>query len=70
MRKVFQECTVVELVYKFDEKSTASVGKGELTAKMSFKLFWGSYIYIYIISGHQSQSHITPCSHMHMWGNY
>ena len=29
MRKVFLECVVVKQVYKFDEKSTASVSKGE-----------------------------------------
>ena len=32
---------MVELVYKFDEKSTTSDRKGELTAKVLFKLFWG-----------------------------
>ena len=29
--KAFLECAVVELVYKLDEKYTASVSKGELT---------------------------------------
>ena len=48
MRKVFLECAVVELVYNFDQKSTVSLSKGESTAKVSFKLFWGSYKYIYI----------------------
>ena len=38
---------MVELGYKFDEKFTASVLKGELTAKMSFKLFWG-HIHMYV----------------------
>ena len=32
---------MVELVYKFDEKSTASVYKGESTAKVPFKLVLG-----------------------------
>ena len=45
-RKVFLE-HVVQLVYKFDEKSTASVGKGKLTAKVPFKLFLVTYIYTY-----------------------
>ena len=30
-------------VYKFDKKSTASVLKGELIAKVPFKLFWWSH---------------------------
>ena len=34
---------MVEVVYKFDDKSTASVYKGELTTKVPFKLFRGSY---------------------------
>ena len=32
---------VIELVYKFDEKSTTNVSKGELTAKA----FWGGHIH-------------------------
>ena len=32
---------MVELVYKFGDKSTASVWKGESTAKMPFKLLEG-----------------------------
>ena len=36
---------MVELVYKFDEKPTASVLKGKSTAKVPFKLFLGSHIY-------------------------
>ena len=47
IRKAFLELAVVELVYKFDEKSTASVLKGESTAKVPFKLFMG-HIHIYI----------------------
>ena len=42
---------MVELVYKFDEKSAESVLKGKSTNKMSFKLFLGGghmYIYIFI----------------------
>ena len=31
---------MVELVYNFDEKSTASVSKGQSTAKFPFKHFW------------------------------
>ena len=46
MSKAFLERAVVKLVYKFDKKSTASVWKGESTAKVPFKLFFGSYIYI------------------------
>ena len=41
---------MVELVYKFNEKSNVSVRKEELTAKVPFKLFGGhihTYIYIY-----------------------
>ena len=34
-----------EQVYKFYEKSTASVLKGELTTKVLFKYFGGSYTY-------------------------
>ena len=45
-RKAFLEHTVAELVYKFDGKSTTSVRKVESTAKVPFKLFLGSYIYI------------------------
>ena len=37
-RKAFQEHAVVELVYKFDEKSTTSFCKGESSAKVPFKL--------------------------------
>ena len=39
---------MVELVYKFDEKSTTIVWKGELTAKVLFKLFF-LVIYIFTI---------------------
>ena len=45
MRKAFLERAVVELVYKFDEKSTA---KGKSITKVPFKQFWGSYTYMYI----------------------
>ena len=55
MRKAFLERAVVDLVYKFDEKSTTSVCKGESIAKVPFKHFWGHihiqihiYIHIYI----------------------
>ena len=49
---------MVELVYNFDEKSIASVCKGELIAKMPFKLVFGSHTYIYThINGHQPRSH-------------
>ena len=37
---IFLEHAVVELVYKFDEKPTTSVSKGELTSKMPLT-FWG-----------------------------
>ena len=40
------ERAVIELVYKFDEKSTTSVCKGKATSTVPFKHFWGSYIYI------------------------
>ena len=52
MRKAFLKRAMVELVYKFAEKSTACVLKGNLTTKVSFKLFWGhihTYIHTYII---------------------
>ena len=42
---------MVELVYKFDKKSTISFYKGESTANVQFKLIWGHIhinIYIYI----------------------
>ena len=45
MQKAFLECTTVELVYKSDEKSTASVRKGKSTTKVPCKLFGGSYTY-------------------------
>ena len=32
---------MVELVYKFNEKPTASVSKGKHTAKVPFKFFLG-----------------------------
>ena len=45
---------MVELVYKFNEKSNMSVRNEELTAKVPFKLFGVIYIRIYIyINGHQ-----------------
>ena len=44
MTEAFLERAVVELVYKYDEKSTMSV---ELTAKVPFKLF-GVIYYIHI----------------------
>ena len=43
--KVFLERAVVELVYKFDKKSTTSVSKGESTAKVPFNVV--IYINIY-----------------------
>ena len=49
MRKAFLKRAMVELVYKFAEKSTACVLKGNLTTKVSFKLFLGSHTYIHII---------------------
>ena len=57
-----------ELVYKFDEMSTTSVLKGELTAKVPFKLFW-CHIYIHIIiyiNGQQYLSHNTLLVHVHV----
>ena len=47
-------CSVVELVYKSDEKSTGSVRKGESTAKMPFKFLGVTYIATYI-------------QHIYMW---
>ena len=47
MRKECLKCAVVELVYKFDEKSTASVLKGGSTAKVPFKLLGSHYIHTY-----------------------
>ena len=44
---------MVELVYKFNEKSTMSVSKGESTAKMQFNIFGShTYIHIYAIGHH------------------
>ena len=47
---------MVELVYKFHGKSTASVLTGESIAKVPFKLFMGSNAYkhthIYILHTH------------------
>ena len=59
-RKAFLECAVVELVYKFDEKSTMSVGKGESTAKVPFNLFVFLVTYIYIFYIHTSKRTPTP----------
>ena len=46
------ECTVVKLVYKFDEKSTASVQKVSRLLKYDSNFFWSTNIYY----GHQHQS--------------
>ena len=43
--KAFLERAVIELVYKFNEKSTTSVRKGESTAKVPFLLFGGHNIH-------------------------
>ena len=48
MWKAFLEHTMVQLVYKFDEKSSTSDLKGILTAKVPFKLFGGSHTHINI----------------------
>ena len=39
---------MVDLVYKFDEKSTTSVSKGELTAKVPFNLLGHIHANIHI----------------------
>ena len=39
---------MIELVYKFDENSTASVRKGKSTAKVPLILFWVMYMYIHV----------------------
>ena len=39
---------MVELVYKFNEKSTTSVSNGKLTAKVPFKLWGGGGGHIHI----------------------
>ena len=57
-RIAFLERAVVEPVYNFDEKSTASVQKGESTAKVPFKPLGVTYIYIRMDT---SPNHITPC---------
>ena len=62
-RKAFLEHTVVEIV-KFDEKSTSSVWKGELTAKVPFKLLLGHiYIYIYQDMFPPPQKELFPPNH-------
>ena len=35
----------MELLYKFDEKSTMYVLNGKSAAKEPFKLFWVTYLY-------------------------
>ena len=64
---------MVEIVYKFDEKSTMYVLNGKSAAKVPFKLFGVTYLYTYIIcihiNGHQP-NHINPSSCMRMRGNY
>ena len=61
MRKAFLVCAVVELVYKFNEKSTRSDLKGKLIAKVSFKLFLGSHIYIHINKYHRTPARTSAC---------
>ena len=47
MTKVFLERALVELVYKFDEKSYCAVCKGESIAKVQFNICCPqTYIYI------------------------
>ena len=49
---------MVELVYKFDDKSTASVRKGESTAQVSFKpLFW---VNVHVYKWDTNPDHIAP----------
>ena len=43
-RKAFLECTVAELVYKFDEKSNSKCLKSESTAKMLFNFYLGHIV--------------------------
>ena len=47
---------MVDLVYKFNEKSTTSVSKGKLTAKCQYN-FLGCHIHMYMDI---SPDHITP----------
>ena len=60
-RKAFLELALVKLVYKFDEKSTASVRKGESTT-MIFKRFGGHIhvLIIYIYKMDTNTYHLTP----------
>ena len=45
MQKAFLECTLVELVYKSDEKSTASVSIGKSTTKVHSNFLGGHNTY-------------------------
>ena len=64
-RKVFLEKAVVELVYKFDEKSCCECLKGESIAEVQFNFFWSSnimYIPSKYIQGHQHRSLYPACA--------
>ena len=71
MRKAFLERALVELVYKFNEKSTAMFEKVHVIRSLKcHSNFLGghTHTYIYILNGHQPRSH-NSCSRMHVQGN-
>ena len=61
------EKVMVELVYKFDERSTTNVWRGESIVKVRLKKKFGPQTYLYMDT---SPDNITPCSVMCMWGKY
>ena len=62
--EAFLGCAVVELVYKFNEKSTASVGNGEDRPLMCHSNFLGgSHIIPYIhLNRHHTLTPACPCA--------
>ena len=64
MRKAFLERAVVELVYKFDEKSTASVEKVSRPLKCHLNFLGVIYTHTHMyINGHQLRSHNPLLAH-------
>ena len=68
MKKAFLERAVVELVYKFDEKSTQVFEKVRRLLKCHSNFFEVTYIHtcLQYVNGHYPRSH-NPCSRMRMW---